>query len=156
MQPDLFKLCAARLEDLETLLDLYQHLTPGDERPGPDLAAGIFQRICASPGSAIFIVTLDGIAVASCTLIVSPNLTRGGRPFGLIENVVTHADYRGRGLGKRLLAAASEAAWDAGCYKLMLMTGSRSPAVLGFYQSAGFEPSKTGFQKRRLPPRADV
>jgi GNAT superfamily N-acetyltransferase len=41
--------------------------------------------------------------IASCTLVVIPNLARGGQPYGLIENVVTHAAYRGRGFGKRLL-----------------------------------------------------
>jgi GNAT superfamily N-acetyltransferase len=50
--------------------------------------------------------------IASCTLVVIPNLARGGQPYGLIENVVTHAAYRGRGFGKRLLRAAVEAAWQ--------------------------------------------
>lgn len=29
------------------------------------------------------------------------------------------------------------------------MTGSKDPAVLRFYEKAGFEQSKTGFQMRR-------
>ena len=66
---------------------------------------------------------------------------------------MTHGDFRNRGIGTQLLQAATEAAWDAGCYKLMLLAGSDSPATLNFYRNAGFEPSKTGFQKRRIPAR---
>lgn len=83
--------------------------------------------------------------------MVIPNLTRGGRPYALIENVVTHADHRQRGHGRALLHAAVAAAWEAGCYKVMLMTGSKRPETLRFYADAGFEQSKTGFQIRRPP-----
>ena len=94
--------------------------------------------------------------VASCTLIVIPNLTRGGQSYGLIENVVTHAAHRGRGFGKQLLEAAVAAAWQAKCYKVMLMTGSKKPSTLAFYTAAGFEQNKTGFQVRRRPSRTEV
>jgi GNAT superfamily N-acetyltransferase len=104
-------------------------------------------------GSAIFVGVAQDAIVGSCTLVVIPNLTRGGQPYGLIENVVTHAAYRGRGFGKQLLRAAVAAAWQADCYKVMLMTGSKKPSTLAFYTAAGFEQSKTGFQVRRLPSR---
>jgi GNAT superfamily N-acetyltransferase len=52
-------------------------------------------------------------------------------------------------LGTAVLHAAIETAWQAGCYKVMLMTGSKQASTLKFYQDAGFEQSKTGFQIRR-------
>jgi GNAT superfamily N-acetyltransferase len=140
-------------EDLPKLLDLYQHLTEGDERPTLKAAAEILDLLCAYQGSAIFVGYLGDVLVTSCTLIVVPNLTRGGSPYGLIENVVTRSDVRRQGLGKRMLAIASEAAWKAGCYKVMLMTGSQAAGTLNFYVEAGFDQSKTGFQKRRIPAR---
>ena len=149
MMPVLIHIRRAVHGDLPGLLDLYQHLAPGDDRPGIEVADNILDRFMAYEGSAIFVGEVDGALVASCTLVVVPNLTRGGRPYGLIENVVTHRDFRKRGFGKRILDAATAAAWDAGCYKLMLMTGSRRPETLSFYLGAGFEQSKTGFQKRR-------
>lgn len=37
-------------------------------------------------------------------------------------------------------------AWDANCYKVMLLTSSRDPAVHGFYEQAGFRRDvKTGY-----------
>lgn len=136
--------------DLPGLMDLYQHLNPGDDRPSADVAAQVFDHFLTYPGSAIFVGQCGDQLVTSCTLVVVPNLTRGGRPYGLIENVVTHGDFRRRGYGAEVLAVACTAGWDAGCYKVMLMTGSTNPATHRFYHAAGFEQSKTGFQKRRI------
>ena len=72
--------------------------------------------------------------------VVVPNLTRGCRPYGLIENVVTHGAHRGAGHGKAVLEAALQHAWRQGCYKVMLMTGRKDPAIQQFYCNAGFDP----------------
>jgi GNAT superfamily N-acetyltransferase len=66
---------------------------------------------------------VHGDPTSSCTLVVIPNLTRSGQPYGLIENVVTHSTYRGRGFGKHILQEG-RSAWKADCYKV---TGSKSP-----------------------------
>ena len=66
--------------------------------------------------------TIPWKAIIWCTVTVVPNLTRGCQPYGLIENVVTHAEHRQRGYGKAVLAEALALAWSQGCYKVMLMT----------------------------------
>ena len=142
--------------DLPQLLALYRHLDPQDESPSLDLAAERLTELQAVRGSAVLIGLTENSVVASCTLVVIPNLTRAGRPYGLIENVVTDAAFRGSGYGKQMLEAAVTAAWQADCYKVMLMTGSKKPSTLAFFASAGFEQSKTGFQVRRLPPRTEA
>lgn len=84
--------------------------------------------------------------MSSATLVVVPNLTHGCRPYALIENVVTHADYRGRGYATAVMAAAELAARGAGCYKIMLLTGSKAESVLGFYEKCGYNRrDKTAF-----------
>ncbi len=80
-----------------------------------------------------------GDLVASCTIMVIPNLTRGCRPYGLIENVVTHADHQKQGWGKAVLARALDFAWQQNCYKVMLTTGRKDDATLQFYEGAGFD-----------------
>ncbi len=142
---------AATPADLPALLTLYHHLHP-HEAP-PDLASAriSFDRLTALPGSAIFLALTNGTPIASVTLAILPNLTRGGAPFGLVENVVTHADHRGQGIATRLLHHATATARALGCYKIMLMTGSRRPSTLAFYKNAGFEQTKTGFQIRLIP-----
>ncbi|EFF73992.1 hypothetical protein HMPREF0004_4643 [Achromobacter piechaudii ATCC 43553] len=38
-----------------------------------------------------------------------------------------------------MLAQALEAAWAAGCYKVILMTGRKDDATLQFYESVGVD-----------------
>lgn len=136
--------------DLAGLLDLYRHLNSGDPAPAPGRAEAAWKAMLDSPGMTVFVADAAGALLASCTLVVAPNLTRGARPYAFIENVVTHADARRRGLGQAVLKAALAEAWAADCYKVMLMTGRKDEATFRFYEAAGFERgSKTAFQIRR-------
>lgn len=134
--------------DLPQLLALYRFLNPDDPETELSDAVKKLDSLRAISGSDIFAGFIENELVASCTLVVIPNLTRGGTPYALIENVVTHGDYRHQGYGKLILAAAVEAAWASGCYKVMLLTGSQQASVHNFYLSAGFQQNKTGFQIR--------
>lgn len=152
MSQELITRTAGR-NDLPALLVLYRQLHPDDGTVPLAEASDILTQVLLYPGSAIFVGLGDDAVVATCTLIVIPNLTRGGTPYALIENVVTDARHRKRGYGKAVLEAAMSAAWHHGCYKVMLLTGSKDPATLAFYEDAGFEQTKTGFQARRVPAR---
>lgn len=144
----------ATQDDPAQVVQLYRHLISEEEPCDLGTAQASFAQLTQWPGSGIIVAELDGPILASCTLVVIPNLTRGGNPYGLIENVVTHADARRRGLGRQVLHFATEQAWDLGCYKVMLLTGADRPDNHAFYAAAGFEQSKTGFQMRRHPKRA--
>jgi GNAT superfamily N-acetyltransferase len=136
--------------DLAGLKELFHHLSPEDPRPEPAKAAAIWSTMLDSRLMTVIVAEIGSMLASTCTLVIVPNLTRGARPWAVIENVVTHPEHRGRGLGTAVLAAAQEAAWAAGCYKVMLATGSRRPETLRFYEKAGFERGgKTFFQARR-------
>ncbi len=139
----------AVIRDLQNLITLYQHLSPTDPVLAPDVAIERFSAILAQPGMTIFIGVAGEIAAATVTLIIVPNLTRNGASYALIENVVTHADHRKQGYAGKVIQHAIAEAWKAGCYKIMLLTGSRNPATLRFYESCGFVQDKTGYQIRR-------
>ncbi|ESQ85595.1 hypothetical protein AEAC466_00030 [Asticcacaulis sp. AC466] len=141
-------------DDIPQLLQLYRHLNPGDKEMTASEGQNRWELLRRYPGSNVFGGYVGEVIVATCTLVVIPNLTRGGAPYGLIENVVTSPAHRRRGYGKAVLSEAIDAAWQAGCYKVMLLTGSKQPGTLKFYHDVGFEQSKTGFQIRRIPPRA--
>jgi GNAT superfamily N-acetyltransferase len=148
----------AQQADLPELIALYGHLTAENVALDARAAREILKAFKRYDGSEVFVGRVGGVMVTSCALVVIPNLTRLGKPYGLIENVVTHPAHRQRGYGRAILQAAVAAAWAAGCYKVMLLAGSRSPAILRFYESAGFSQSKTGFQIRQIalrPEQAD-
>ena len=136
-----------RPNELPEVLKLYEHLHAEDE-PLPDAAtvAQVWSELCSDPKLHCLVAIMDETPVASCILAIIPNLTRGARPYGLIENVVTHADYRRRGIGTALLRHALAIAWQHNCYKVMLLTGRKDESVLRFYEKAGFRQGvKTGF-----------
>ena len=135
--------------ELPQLLHLYTHLHPDDNLLPLGDAAEIWQSIERDPNQRFCGTYWNDALVSACTLIVIPNLTRGGRPYALIENVVTHPDYRRQGCGTAVLKYALEGAWSRNCYKVMLLTGSQNEATLRFYENAGFERGvKTGFVAR--------
>lgn len=149
MAPSPLAIRTAEPSDLPGLLSLYCELNPADLAIDAETADARFETIAAHPGMQLFIGLADDVPAASVTLIVIPNLTRGGAPYALIENVVTAAGYRKRGYAGALIAHAVKTAWQAGCYKVMLLTGSKDPATLRFYENCGFTNDKTGYQIRR-------
>ena len=136
-----------KFKELDRLLDLYNYLNPDDpDLKGTDYINKLWGKIFNDPNIHYFVVEDDGIIVSSCTLIVINNLTRSGRPFGLIENVVTHKEYRKRGYGTAILHKAVEVAKENTCYKVVLLTGRKEESVLRFYERVGFEKGiNTGF-----------
>ena len=137
-------------EDLRGILALYRHLHPEDSELDAAAAERTWSAIISSELTTLIVADAAGSLVASCALAIIPNLSRNARPYGVIENVVTHADHRRTGLGRAVLHAALDAAWRATCYKVILATGSHREATLRFYRNAGFsQGGKTYFEVRR-------
>ena len=144
------ELRSAEAGDLESLLALYRHLHPIDD-PLPDGARleRLWAEMLSQSGFSCIVGNHAGILVSSCCLAIIPNLTRGGRPYALVENVVTHQDFRRRGFATAVLNEALLRAWASGCYKAMLLSGSRRPETHRFYEQCGFRSDeKTGFVAR--------
>ena len=139
----------AEKSDLAGMLLLYRHLNPDDPASKMDAAEAAWAALMASDLVSVVIAEVAGVLVSSCTLVVVPNVTRDARAYGLIENVVTHSEHRRVGHGRAVLSVALDAAWKAGCYKVMLATGSRQAETLRFYEGTGFvRGGKTFFEAR--------
>jgi GNAT superfamily N-acetyltransferase len=133
--------------ELDALLALYKHLHKDDlPLPKRSEVEAVWTEAVKNPRCRYYGGFVGDELVSSCTIMLIPNLTRGCKPYGVIENVVTHQEHRGRGWGKRLLQEALKHAWENRCYKVMLLTGRKDEATLKFYVSAGFSrDGKTGF-----------
>lgn len=133
--------------ELPKLIGLYRQLNPED----PELAenntlARAWDEIFNDPNMHYIVLKVDDELVATCNISIIRNLTRGLRPYAVIENVVTHSDYRKKGYGTQVLRRAIDIAKEHNCYKIMLMTGSKEEDTLRFYEKAGFNKGvKTGF-----------
>lgn len=133
-------------EELQEILRLYLHLhedhVPQDSRHLQDTWA----QILHDPNHHLIVKEVDGKIVSSCVCVIIPNLTRNVRPYAFIENVVTDSAFRGKGYATECLNYAKEIAQAQGCYKMMLLTGSKNEKTLDFYRRAGYNSAdKTAF-----------
>ena len=138
--------------DAEALHELYfGHLTAYPPQEPQDMAVwrDKIARFETDPLYHLLVGEAVGMIVSSVTLIVIENLTHNLRPYAVIENVVTHADHRGRHYATALMDKAGVIAAGLGCYKIMLLTGSKKDSTLRFYENCGYNRNdKTAFIKR--------
>lgn len=130
----------ARLTDLSGILRLFDASEVSRSAEPRSSAEEIWQTTLNRAGVSVFVSEVGPRIVATCMLIVAPNLLRGGRQHGFIENVVTHPSFRGRGHGSAVLAAALEQAWQEDCHHVLLQSGRADERVHAFYEKAGFVP----------------
>lgn len=136
----------ANKDDLEAVLELYLFLHDDSIPEHDDHLAKTWNQIMDDPNHHIIVNEVDGKIVSSCVCVIIPNLTHNVRPYAFVENVVTHIDYRCRGLAGECLAYAKQIAEKENCYKMMLLTGSKRESTLRFYQNAGYNSNdKTAF-----------
>lgn len=127
-------------DDLGALLEAYRDLNPQDDPlPDPAEVERVWADICRDPRLACLGAWRRGELMATCIVDTVPNLTRGARPYALIENVWARPDARRRGFGSMVLRAALDRCWARGCYKVMLLSGSRLDGAHAFYERNGFD-----------------
>ena len=132
----------AKVTDAEDLKVLYfEYLTkyPPEEEQNMTQWAELLSRLEKDDHMYLLVAEEDGKAVSSVQMAIIESLTHNVRPFAVIENVVTHGDYRNRGYASALLQRASEIAKEKNCYKVFLETGSNKESTLNFYRNNGFE-----------------
>lgn len=136
----------AKEGDLLPLLHLYLHLHEKQVPQQDERLMAVWRGILRDQNHHLIVCEEDGKIVSSCVCVVILNLTRNARPYALIENVVTHPDYRKHGLASACLDFAKQIAQRENCYKIVLLTGAKDEATLDFYRRAGYNSSdKTAF-----------
>lgn len=103
-------------------------------------AESIWRETLEQNGVDVFVSDDRGRVAATCMLITAPNLLRGGRRHGFLENVVTHPELRGQGYGKAVVCAALAHAWASDCHHVLIQSGRADPRVHAFYEGLGFRP----------------
>ncbi len=133
-------------KDFDSLMRLYMHLHDNPFPEKDERVCSIWAGILGDKNHHIIVAEENGSIVSSCVCVMIPNLTRGQRPYALIENVITDPGYRNKGYATACLNYAREIAKGENCYKMMLLTGSKEKATLDFYEQAGYNKNdKTAF-----------
>ena len=137
----------AKYNDFKGIMDLYDFLNPGDTLASLDQLKNIWDEIMNDPRKYRYAVAEEQnrLLATSCITIV-PNITRKGRSYAVIENVITHPDVRRKGIGRAMIQLLLDFAKENDCYKVMLFSSNERKIAHDFYKSIGFNGDiKRGF-----------
>jgi len=138
----------AKNKHLPMILELYKQLNTDETPIDINIANKIWDKIYLYDIK-YFIAIENNKVISSCYLSIIPNLTRGGKSIGFIENVITDKNYRQKGIGRALIKMAVEHGKVNNCYKIILQSGSARKESHIFYEKCGFEgDSKRAFELR--------
>jgi ribosomal protein S18 acetylase RimI-like enzyme len=127
-------------DDLEGILQLYAEpdIDNGNvlDLPG---AESVFDKMQLYPNYFLYVAAIDKQIVGSFALLIMDNLAHMGAPSAVVEDVVVHSKWRGRGIGRLMIRYAMEKAREEKCYKLSLSCSINRDRAHKFYESLGFE-----------------
>ena len=127
-------------KDLESLIKLYEQLDGANGDFTTEDARKIWQQeIKENKKIKYFGVVENEKVISTCYCLIIPNLTRLGSSIAFVENVVTDKEYRGRGLGRKVMEMAIEFARENNCYKVILQSASFRKEAHQFYKNLGFD-----------------
>lgn len=135
----------ANAGDMEAMVKLLGLLFSIEQDFSPNEAAqrqGLQQLLDIPEQAQIFIAQDDAtgvIGMVSAQLVIS---TAVGAPSAWIEDMVVLEAFRGRGVGKALLARATEWAKSRGAKRVQLMADADNAPALYFYKQLGWEPTR--------------
>jgi ribosomal protein S18 acetylase RimI-like enzyme len=106
-----------------------------------------FAAIVASPDNTLFVVEADGAVIGTFQVTVIPGLVGFGRTRAKVESVHVRPEWRGKGIGERMVAHAEAFAREAGAGSLELSSNKSRLDAHRFYRRLGFAQSHEGFKK---------
>jgi GNAT superfamily N-acetyltransferase len=136
MESSVVRFAAAR--DLQGVRALYKELRPHDPELASEQAEARWRELLAQSHIRVVVAESEGKLASTCMIALVTNLASGGRPFGVIEHVVTLPQFRGRGLARATLQRALDYAWSQSCCKVMLLSGMQREEAHALYESMGF------------------
>ena len=134
----MIKIRLAEATDFEKLMELYSILYGKTMLEKSDESVRLWNRIITDSNYNIIVAEENGMLVSTCTCVIVPNMTYDRRPYAIIENIVTHSEYRAQGLASACLEEAKNIAEDAGCFRMILTTASKLKSTHRFYERLGY------------------
>jgi ribosomal protein S18 acetylase RimI-like enzyme len=131
---------AFALRDTESVIALWQDAGVTRSWNNPHL--DIQRKLTVQPE--LFLVAVDGHDIVG-TVMAGYDGHRGWLYY-----LASDPQRRGEGIGRALVTAAEDALLELGCPKVQLMVRPDNDAVLGFYDSLGYERFDTSTTGKRL------
>jgi GNAT superfamily N-acetyltransferase len=145
-----YRIRPATSDDSKQLAALVEQLGyPADEGFIRDRLA----QLTSLPGTTVFVADDQGAVIGlSCFSIISLLHVEGG--LGRISALVVDSQFKGQGVGRRLVTEAEEFAWNNGCARIEITSGDHRPDAHAFYEAIGYCQDCRRFIKNR--PKENV
>jgi len=142
MAESLYRIVPAAEKDAPLVLRLIRELAEY-ERLSHEVAAteeGIREALFGPRPAAEAVIAYAGEEAAGFALFFHHFSTFTGRPGLYLEDVYVRPEWRGRGLGRRLLAHVARVARDRGCPRLEWAVLDWNRSAIAFYDGLGAKP----------------
>ncbi len=130
-------------EDIPELCLLLEQLFTQEGEFEPDHLAqerGLAAVINSQEIGDILVARHSGEVIGMVNILYTISTALGGR-VGILEDMVVLPNWRGSGVGSKLLGHAIESARNSGCKRITLLTDSDNDGAQRFYQRHGFSRS---------------
>jgi GNAT superfamily N-acetyltransferase len=105
-------------------------------------------RLTPEPGTAVFVADDDSAIIGLLCFSITPLLHVSGG-LGRISALVVGSQFKGQGIGRRLVAEAEEFAWNNGCARIEISSGDHRKDAHAFYEAVGYTQDSRRFVKKR-------
>ncbi len=138
--------------DLPAMADLLSELfsLEADFKPDCDKQLRGLQMILDTPAlGQLFVLRVGQEVAGMANALVTVSTAQGSRVL-LLEDVIVKDEYRGAGLGRKLVEHVCAWAADQGMSRVTLLADKDNAPALAFYERLGFAPSAMVVRRRAL------
>lgn len=130
---------SARPGDLDHLVSLLKKLFAIEEdfTFNEQVQRRGLQIMLANEPGCILVAEAAGRVVGMCSGQLTVSTAEGGAAM-LVEDVIVHEDFRGRGVGRRLMSRLAEWGRAKGVARLQLLADRNNTGALDFYSKLGW------------------
>lgn len=149
---DKVSVAVATADDIEPMVELLAELFAQEQDFSPDPAKQeqALRLIVANPAYGhLFVLKVNDETVGMANALITVSTAEGGRVL-LLEDVILKRDWRGRGLGRRLLEHVFDWAAGQGMARVSLLTDADNAEAQAFYRRLDFQPSAMRLMRKRL------
>ncbi|MCM3730298.1 GNAT family N-acetyltransferase [Fictibacillus nanhaiensis] len=83
----------------------------------------------------------EGEIIGTLTLNICLQALHGIRPFGVVENIIVHENFRSRNVGQKLLQYVEDYCKTIDCHRIMLLSNSTRQRAHQFFEREGYSGS---------------
>jgi GNAT superfamily N-acetyltransferase len=136
----------AERTDRAQIFKLYKMLVPNSKKMKVEEEQ--IDNIRRDPNNLLLVYDEGGEILGTLTLNICLQALHGFRPYGVVENIIVHENYRSKNVGQKLLQYVEEYCKSIDCHRIMLLSNSKRQRAHQFFEREGYDGSVSkGFKK---------